>query len=348
MLRARRAGDRLRAPASKAAATAAWSSPAPPRRRRIFSPRAPASSSCIRSPAWRDGRSRSSTSTARSSKLGIPRAGEPGAAVPRHPRPDPRGRARPSCRRAHRGRYLRDGGPPQLDRRVLQDLRAAARLAVAVHAPGGEAVRNRYGHVARDRAGAQRRSQRRDGAGHVRPGHDAPQCRRWAWACRPRRSMQAIGAIDRLRRAAPRLLICHYDPRRRHGVPTSWTAIVSLCEQTGAQCVLEMVVESVEDYAAELEGAGLLVREAGLPLAGMAVCPVGDLKAVLPGRAAAAGSAPRSSVCRGARGIPGRARWEAACSRSSPSSTASGRRRELLDFVITRRARSCTRPTTAP
>ena len=92
----------------------------------------------------------------------------------------------------------------------------------------------------------------------------------------------ALDAIDLVRRAAPRLLVCHYDPRRRHG-PHELAAYRSLCERTGAACELEVVVESVEDHAAELKGVALLVREAELPLAAVAVCPVGDLKAVLPG-----------------------------------------------------------------
>ena len=56
-----------------------------------------------------------------------------------------------------------------------------------------------------------------------------------------------------------------------------------LCEQTGAECVLEVVVESVDDYAAELarrRGAG---ARGGSCAVGPGGCPVGDLKSVLPG-----------------------------------------------------------------
>jgi len=56
-----------------------------------------------------------------------------------------------------------------------------------------------------------------------------------------------------------------------------------LAEQTGAQAVLEVVVESVSEFASELKDAAGMVERSGLRLAGVAVCPVGDLKSVLPG-----------------------------------------------------------------
>jgi hypothetical protein len=45
------------------------------------------------------------------------------------------------------------------------------------------------------------------------------------------------------------------------------------------------IVASVDGFAAELKGVAQLVREAGLTLSAVAVCPVGDLKSVLPGGA---------------------------------------------------------------
>jgi hypothetical protein len=54
-------------------------------------------------------------------------------------------------------------------------------------------------------------------------------------------------------------------------------------ERTGAECELEVVVESLDAYADELQRLAAMVREAKLPLAAVAVCPVGDLKSVLPG-----------------------------------------------------------------
>jgi hypothetical protein len=92
----------------------------------------------------------------------------------------------------------------------------------------------------------------------------------------------AVAQLDLLKLAAPALLICHFDPRQTHG-KTQLYGYRVLCEQTGAQCELEIVVESVDRFAQELRGVAALVRESGLQLSAVAVCPVGDLKSVLPG-----------------------------------------------------------------
>ena len=92
----------------------------------------------------------------------------------------------------------------------------------------------------------------------------------------------AVMQLDLLKLATPRFLQCQFDPRARHGLKELYGYRV-LCEQTGAQCILEIVVESLNDYAAELMGLAGMVTQSGLPLAAIAVCPVGDLKSVLPG-----------------------------------------------------------------
>ena len=92
----------------------------------------------------------------------------------------------------------------------------------------------------------------------------------------------AIEALDLLERAAPRLLICQFDPRQKHG-RKELDGYRLLCEQTGAQCELEVVVESIDGFRAELANLASLVRDAGLALSAVAICPVGDLKGVLPG-----------------------------------------------------------------
>jgi hypothetical protein len=88
--------------------------------------------------------------------------------------------------------------------------------------------------------------------------------------------------LDLLNRAAPRFQQCHFDPREKHGAKELYGYRV-LCEQTGADCVLEVVVESLDDYKGELARLAALVKDSGLKLAAIAVCPVGDLKSVLPG-----------------------------------------------------------------
>jgi hypothetical protein len=92
----------------------------------------------------------------------------------------------------------------------------------------------------------------------------------------------AIAALAPLKRAAPRLLICQFDPRAKHGLGELYGYRV-LCEQTGADCELELVVESIDQVRRELMQVAAQVREAGLKLSALAVCPAGDLKSVLPG-----------------------------------------------------------------
>ena len=91
-----------------------------------------------------------------------------------------------------------------------------------------------------------------------------------------------ITRLDWLRLIAPKILICHLDPRKKHGLKELYGYRV-LAEQSGAEAVLEIVVESVDKYKEELLVVAAMVKQSGLKLAGVAVCPVGDLKSVLPG-----------------------------------------------------------------
>jgi D-apionolactonase len=92
----------------------------------------------------------------------------------------------------------------------------------------------------------------------------------------------ATTALPLLVRAAPKLLICHFDARAGHG-RRELQAYARLCAKTRAACELEIVVASVDAFDAELKQVAALAREAGLKLSAVAVCPVGDLKSVLPG-----------------------------------------------------------------
>ena len=94
----------------------------------------------------------------------------------------------------------------------------------------------------------------------------------------------ARARIELLKLASPRILQCHFDPRQRHGL-NELNGYRALADATGAAVVLEIVVESIDAYAQELQGAARLVKQAGLALSAIAVCPVGDLKSVLPGGA---------------------------------------------------------------
>ena len=92
----------------------------------------------------------------------------------------------------------------------------------------------------------------------------------------------ALQRAELLRLAAPRTLQCHIDPRQGHGA-AELAGYRQLAEATGADVVLEVVVQSVDDPLGELQRLAALVQRAGLNPAGIAVCPAGDLKSVLPG-----------------------------------------------------------------
>lgn len=92
----------------------------------------------------------------------------------------------------------------------------------------------------------------------------------------------AIAHLDLIKHAAPRILQCHFDARQNHGLKELYGYRV-LAEATNADAVLEIIVTSVDHYARELQGVAGMVAQAGLTLSAVAVCPVGDLKSVLPG-----------------------------------------------------------------
>jgi hypothetical protein len=92
----------------------------------------------------------------------------------------------------------------------------------------------------------------------------------------------AVNQLGLLKLAAPRFLVCHFDPRQKHGLKELYGYRV-LSEQTGAEAVLEIVVESVDDYKNELRRLADMVKQSGFKLAAIELVPVGDLKSVLPG-----------------------------------------------------------------
>ncbi len=91
-----------------------------------------------------------------------------------------------------------------------------------------------------------------------------------------------VQRLDLLKLAAPRLLIGQIDPRKKHGLKELYGYRL-LSEQTGAEMMLEVIVESLDHFADELKGLAEQVRQSGITLAALAVVPVGDLKSVLPG-----------------------------------------------------------------
>jgi D-apionolactonase len=92
----------------------------------------------------------------------------------------------------------------------------------------------------------------------------------------------AVQHLDLVKRAGPRILQCHFDPREHHGLKELYGYRV-LAEATGAEVVLEIIVVGVETYKQELATIAAMTTQAGLKLSAVAVCPEGDLKSVLPG-----------------------------------------------------------------
>jgi len=127
----------------------------------------------------------------------------------------------------------------------------------------------------------------------------------------------SLRQIDLLKLAAPRFLMCRFDPRCKHGVE-ELNGYRKLCEQTGADAVLEIVVESVDDHARELRQLGDLVGQSGIKLAAIAVCPAGDLKSVLPGGARPPAPSPHFSISKAAVKKPSNSTSPPSVRRSKP------------------------------
>jgi hypothetical protein len=92
----------------------------------------------------------------------------------------------------------------------------------------------------------------------------------------------ALAKTDLMKLLAPKFLACAYDPRLHHGVELL-RKYRDIASHINAEVMLEVVVQSVNEYENELMGVAAQVRQAGLKLESVAVCPVGHLKAVLPG-----------------------------------------------------------------
>jgi hypothetical protein len=92
----------------------------------------------------------------------------------------------------------------------------------------------------------------------------------------------ALAHIPLMRLLSPKFVVCHFDPRQHHdsGLLRHYQQLAS---QLHAEVMLEVVVQSLTDYAQELQGVAQMAKAAGLQVHMLAVCPVGHLKSVLPG-----------------------------------------------------------------
>lgn len=98
----------------------------------------------------------------------------------------------------------------------------------------------------------------------------------------PEEADAALMKTELMRLLAPNFLACFYDPRLHHGVD-QLRKYRDIATQIHAEVMLEVVVQSVDDFASELMAVAQQVKQASLTLESVAVCPVGHLKAVLPG-----------------------------------------------------------------
>ena len=147
----------------------------------------------------------------------LSRTDRPRLSLPRRPRPHPHHRTRRQGHVPHGRRRLRDGGPPQLDGRLLQDLHPPAGAPLALPVREGREVLAAGGHD-RDRRGRRRRSlgqpgHHRDGRRTHRLHHAAHRSRGAVRA--PRRGAPARGQVEGGRGRLPGLPLRSAQGRRR-------------------------------------------------------------------------------------------------------------------------------------
>ncbi len=92
----------------------------------------------------------------------------------------------------------------------------------------------------------------------------------------------ALAHMPLMHLLSPKFVVCHFDPRQHHDA-NLLRHYQQLAAQLGSEVMLEVVVQSLTDFASELQGVAQMTQEAGLHVHMLAVCPVGHLKSVLPG-----------------------------------------------------------------
>jgi hypothetical protein len=92
----------------------------------------------------------------------------------------------------------------------------------------------------------------------------------------------ALSKLPFMKKLAPKFLVCFFDPRQNHG-QALLRQYAQLGRELKAEVMLEVVVQSLDGFAAELIQVAAQARTAGLQPDMVCVCPVGHLKSVLPG-----------------------------------------------------------------
>jgi D-apionolactonase len=117
--------------------------------------------------------------------------------------------------------------------------------------------------------------------------------------CTPDEAAAALPHIPTLREAGLSVLVCRFDPRQGHG-QTELARYRDLAEGIGAAVELQVVVPSVDDFAADLAAAAGDVAAARLAPAAVIVVPAADLVSTPPGSPWPP-CPPLDAVCRAAR-----------------------------------------------
>jgi D-apionolactonase len=94
----------------------------------------------------------------------------------------------------------------------------------------------------------------------------------------------ALRHPNALKTVAPQSILCHYDPTAGHG-SEALSAFASLQTVYPARYDLECVVAATGDLDDEMRAVAAMVRESGLELASVAVCPSVDRQSTPPGSA---------------------------------------------------------------
>ena len=100
--------------------------------------------------------------------------------------------------------------------------------------------------------------------------------------CTPDEAASALPHISTLRQAGLSALVCRFDPRQGHG-QAELARYRDLAEGMGAAVELQVVVPSVDDFAADLSAAAANVAAARLTPAAVMVVPAADLVSTPPG-----------------------------------------------------------------
>ncbi|MCR6497612.1 hypothetical protein MUO32_01080 [Shinella sp. CPCC 101442] len=113
----------------------------------------------------------------------------------------------------------------------------------------------------------------------------APTARRFpeiGVGLRPECLAQELAAVDTLRTIGARHLIAHFDPDAGHGI-AALKGYADIAEKSGLKVTLELAVPCRRPLAEEMAGFAALVRDAGLILETLFVCPSVDRQSTPPG-----------------------------------------------------------------